>query len=282
MLRMLGNRPTGSAAAVAAAGALVAAAVGVAVAPSASAITSCGGQTFNTFDSTSTCAIAAGETVNFTILAGAGGVGESVGQYVGGQGGVGGLVTGSYTNNSGALETITVHVGAPGMAGFGPTQPTSATDNSIAVGATLIAVVSGGAGGTNATVAGNGTNGADGGLVVPSPTPAGWTVSARGGLPSVAFTSPTPPTPQTIIITGSRVLSDTTTIRVAGKTTGLVDAEVTPWFRYAGQTRFTQGVGVRTVSAKGTFTWSRTSNKRTSIYFTSGDARSNTVTVIAP
>lgn len=179
----------------AATGVLLAAA-GLVAAPPASAINACAGQTFNTPATSSTCAINPGETVAFTIQSAAGGNGASGGGFSGGQGGLGARVTGTYTNTSNAQETLTVYVGIYGLAGsFNTSQPTSATDDSISVGSTVIAYVTGGGGATNSTGSANGTNGTAGALTVPASLPSGWTATTQGGLPSISFSAPTPPAP---------------------------------------------------------------------------------------
>lgn len=196
MLDTIARNRTWTGFVVAAASALAVAAASLVMAPPASAVNACAGQTFNTVATSSTCLVAAGETVAFTIQTGAGGDGADFGSFTGGSGGLGARVTGTYTNTSNAQETVTVYVGVYGLAGSLPsTQPTSATDDSISVGSTVIAYVTGGGGATNSTGSANGTNGTAGALTVPASLPSGWTATTQGGLPSISFSAPTPPAP---------------------------------------------------------------------------------------
>jgi hypothetical protein len=119
------------------------------------------------------------------------------------------------------------------------------------------------------------TNGTSYTFTVQALNGAGW--GAAGG-PSNAVT-PTASVVESIVITGSRSAGDPRRVEVSGSTTGLVGARVDPWFRFPGQTSYTEGVGVQTVDAAGTFTWSRKTGKKISVYFTHGDVRSNTVTI---
>jgi len=106
---------------------------------------------------------------------------------------------------------------------------------------------------------------------------AGWGAWSR---PSNAVTpSATPVT--TIQITGSRDASDTRIVRVSGTATRLVGEQVTPWVRLSDQPSYTEGIGVQTVAADGTFAWSRATSKKVTVYFTRGSVKSNTVTIPA-
>lgn len=84
------------------------------LAPAAQADPSpCQGETFTT---SGTCVIAAGETVAFTVSGapgGNGGASNGSPSNRGGDGGLGARVTGTYTNASGSVVTITVTVGTP-------------------------------------------------------------------------------------------------------------------------------------------------------------------------
>lgn len=66
-----------------------------------------------------------------------------------------------------------------------------------------------------------------------------------------------------------------------GTTTDLVGREVRPWFRFPGQTAYTQGSAIITVGSDGRFTWSRKANKKTYVYFTHDAVTSNTVVIPA-
>lgn len=96
---------------------------------------------------------------------------------------------------------------------------------------------------------------------------AGW------GAPSEASNAITPER-KSIVITGSR---DGSIIKVTGRTAGLVGAEVTPWVKLSGESSHQAGTGLRTVTADGTFAWSRKTGKSGEVYFDSGDVRSNVV-----
>lgn len=103
---------------------------------------------------------------------------------------------------------------------------------------------------------------------------AGWGTPSS---PSNAVTPQAPPKPS-ILITGSR---DGSTIRVNGASSHLAGTTLTAWFQLAGQTAYTAGKTTVTVASDGTFTWSRKANKRTSVYITHGDVKSNTVMIDA-
>ena len=106
---------------------------------------------------------------------------------------------------------------------------------------------------------------------------AGW---GSDSAPSNAVTPRATPV-KTIQITGSRDASDNRVVRVTGTATELVGEQVTPWVRFPGQTTFTEGTGVRTVAADGTFAWSRATGKKVHVYFTHGSIKSNTVVIPA-
>lgn len=264
--------------------AVAAVALGIAVAPSASAVDAlpCLGQTFDTPLSVSTCTLAPGATVPFTLSASFGGAGGNSSGFAGGRGGLGGVVTGSYTNTTDAEQTIAIQLADSGTPGtFGPSEGTNGTDAGACVIVVVngdspipVAAVTGGAGGAGATSSANGADGANGTLYFPTELPAGWTFEARGFAPSVSFVPA-----GTIMIVGSRKASDPSKIQVVGETTGLVGAEVTPHVKFRGQTSYAVGTGVRTVTDNGTFRWSRTSNHKTYVFFTSGDIKSNLVTI---
>jgi hypothetical protein len=119
------------------------------------------------------------------------------------------------------------------------------------------------------------TNGTTYTFTVQALNGAGW--GAVGG-PSNAVT-PTTQVVKSIVIAGSRSGGDPRRVEVSGTTTGLVGAQVDPWFRFPGQSSYTEGVGLRTVDTVGTFSWSRKTGKKIYVYFTHGDIKSNTVTI---
>lgn len=271
--------------ALASSGVLAALALSVAVAPSASAADPlpCRGQTFDTPLTAESCTIAPGETLNFTLSASYGGAGGNNDTFSGGMGGLGGVVSGTYTNTSDAEELIGALIAGSGEPGtYGPiagTNGTGAGTCSIFVqnGANpgLIASVAGGAGGDGATPAGPGLDGLNGTLQFPALLPDGWTFETRGFAPSVSFTAAT----TAILLTGSRSTTDPVRIEVIGETTGLVGATVTPYVKLQGQEHYTMGTGVRTVDADGAFTWSRKSKHKTYVYFKSGSTKSTSVVI---
>lgn len=106
---------------------------------------------------------------------------------------------------------------------------------------------------------------------------AGWSASSA---PSDAVTPDRGET-KLIVITGARSTTDPRLIMVRGSSTGLAGATATPFVRLAGQSGHTEGTGKRTIGADGSFEWQRKTGKRASVYFTSGDVRSNTVVIAA-
>ncbi|MGI9197389.1 MAG: fibronectin type III domain-containing protein [Candidatus Nanopelagicales bacterium] len=121
------------------------------------------------------------------------------------------------------------------------------------------------------------TNGTTYRITVTALNGAGWSPPSAPSNP----VTPSGSIRETIIITGSRDARDARIITIAGTSTGLVGAQVTPWFRFPGQTSYTQGTGVRTVDSAGTFTWERRSGRKTYVYFTHDRTKSNTVVIPA-
>ena len=108
-------------------------------------------------------------------------------------------------------------------------------------------------------------------------TGAGWGATSS---PSETVVPLSPPTPAaTILITSSRDPAQKSIARVEGTTTGLVDAEVVPYVRIAGQKAFKPGASTRTVDAEGNFVWQRKAKKRFTVYFVSGDVTSNRLVI---
>ena len=87
---------------------------------------------------------------------------------------------------------------------------------------------------------------------------------------------PVTPSAPSIVIVGSRSRQ---VITVTGATSGLSGDIVRPWIKPAGQTTFAEGEAEVRVTADGSFTWSRKSNKKLHIYFAHEALRSNTTTV---
>ena len=111
-----------------------------------------------------------------------------------------------------------------------------------------------------------------GAVYVSASTFGGGTSTARDGEDSAP----------TILIVGVRGYgSESNMVFVDGITTGLVGQQVTPYFRFPGQTGFTSGTGTRTVDANGDFAWGRKAGKQITIEFRSGEVRSNQVNIAA-
>jgi hypothetical protein len=102
--------------------------------------------------------------------------------------------------------------------------------------------------------------------------------SAAGTSEPSAASAAVTPRQSTITIVGSRS-KDGARIEIDGTSTDLVGKYVRPWFRFPGQTSYTQGSAVITVAADGAFTWSRKANKKAYVYFTQGAIKSNTVVI---
>ena len=104
------------------------------------------------------------------------------------------------------------------------------------------------------------------------------TVTFNGGLTALAgsftYSSPKP----SITITGTR---DGQRITVTGTATGLAGKKLRPWIRFPGQSTHSMGTAVITPAADGSFTWSRRTDKRTSVYIAHGETKSNTVIIPA-
>ena len=101
---------------------------------------------------------------------------------------------------------------------------------------------------------------------------AGWGTPSD---PSNSVTPQAPPKPS-ILISGTR---DGSTIRVDGTTIDLTGT-LSPWVRFPGQTSYIEG-SARPAITDNAFTWSRKANKKTYVYFTHGDVKSNTLTIPA-
>jgi Listeria-Bacteroides repeat domain (List_Bact_rpt) len=113
-----------------------------------------------------------------------------------------------------------------------------------------------------------------------STSPGAGILTASFGDKSTSKSIDVAPKPM-IIITGSRLASDNRFISAEGVTTGLADdSTVIPYIRFPGETSYTAGVA-RPVILSGEFTWQRKTGKRVSVYFMSGDVRSNTIVIEA-
>ncbi len=113
------------------------------------------------------------------------------------------------------------------------------------------------------------------GYTPPTGAPAPVTSAAA----SVTVQDPATPT---IMIEGTRGSGENANrVFVEGTTTELVGEVVTPFIRFPGETGFSAGTGVRTVSELGNFEWQRQTGKRVSIQFRFEDIRSNSLIIAA-
>jgi hypothetical protein len=113
------------------------------------------------------------------------------------------------------------------------------------------------------------------GYTPPTGAPAPVTSAAA----SVTVRDPATPT---IMIEGTRGSGENANrVFVEGTTTELVGEVVTPYIRFPGETGFSAGTGVRTVSELGNFEWQRQTGKRISIQFRFEDIRSNSLIIAA-
>lgn len=103
-------------------------------------------------------------------------------------------------------------------------------------------------------------------------------VTFKGGLTASAGSFTYSPPKPSITITGTR---DGQRIMVTGTATGLAGKVLRPWIRLPGESTFAQGVAVITPATDGTFTWSRKTGKRASVYIAHGETKSNTVIIPA-
>jgi YVTN family beta-propeller protein len=108
-------------------------------------------------------------------------------------------------------------------------------------------------------------------------TGAGW---GETSIPSNAVT-PEPSTTPTIVITGYRGSGAASgRVYANGTTTGLAGEVVRARVKVTGETDYRDG-STRTVSANETFTWQRKTGKKTHVYFTHNETRSNSITIPA-
>ena len=113
-----------------------------------------------------------------------------------------------------------------------------------------------------------------------------FTVTARNatgvGPASGISNEVTPVGERSILIVGARGTgSEDNMVFVDGITEGLVGRQVTPYFRFPGQSGFTAGTGTRTVDANGDFAWQRKTGKRIVVEFRTTDVTSNRVVIAA-
>ena len=138
--------------------------------------------------------------------------------------------------------------------------------------------------GASATV----TLGADGAASVPylalSTAGTGTLKASAGGVTATATITVTKPADQSIIIVGERAtVSGKPGIRIDGQTTGFAPGStVVPYFRFPGETTYSQGSARPVVQTDGSFTWQRKTGKKFYVYVTSGDEQVKSNRVIIP
>ena len=102
-------------------------------------------------------------------------------------------------------------------------------------------------------------------------------LNGSGWGPWSAWSAPVTPERSTpsITITGTR---KGRTVVVEGQTQGLVDEQVRAMLKFPGQPEYRPG-SLRRVDDEGRFTWQRRTGKKTYVYFTHADLRSNRVVI---
>jgi hypothetical protein len=96
--------------------------------------------------------------------------------------------------------------------------------------------------------------------------------------------SPEVPAAVSILIVGERAqVRGRSGIVVTGESTGFAEGTIfRPWFRFPGQTSYTQGNATLRVDAAGEFRWQRQTGKKVYVYVRAGDGtRSNRVIIPA-
>ena len=116
-------------------------------------------------------------------------------------------------------------------------------------------------------------------------TAGGGSESATALLQVYVAEAPEPPPTPTLVITGTRQdVRGKPGIHVIGTASDLDPGTILrPWIRFPGQASFTQGAAQIQVADDGTFTWERTTGKKTYVYIQTQDGltRSNRVTIPA-
>jgi len=107
-------------------------------------------------------------------------------------------------------------------------------------------------------------------------------VAGAPGIASAAY-PPAPCTNKTISITGARIKIDGKDgIRVVGTTTCLDGQKIVPFFRFPGQTSYTEGTARPNIEVNGSFEWKRKTGKKFYAYVMVGDVKSNSIIIPAP
>ena len=107
-------------------------------------------------------------------------------------------------------------------------------------------------------------------------------VAGAPGIASAAY-PPAPCTNKTISITGARIKIDGKDgFRVVGTTTCLDGQKIVPFFRFPGQTGYTEGTARPNIEVNGSFEWLRKTSKKVYTYVMVGDVKSNVIIIQAP
>ena len=107
-------------------------------------------------------------------------------------------------------------------------------------------------------------------------------VAGAPGSANAAY-PPAPCTNKTISITGARItIGGKAGIRVVGTTTCLDGQRIVPFFKFPGQTDYTEGTARPNIEVNGSFEWLRKTSKKVYTYVMVGDVKSNTIIIQAP
>jgi hypothetical protein len=107
-------------------------------------------------------------------------------------------------------------------------------------------------------------------------------VAGAPGIASAAY-PPAPCTNKTISITGARAqINGKPGIRVVGTTTCLDGQKIVPFFRFPGETSYTEGTARPNIEVNGSFEWRRKTGKKFYAYVMVGDVQSNRIIIPAP
>ena len=179
-------------------------------------------------------------------------------------------------------ESVSVRQGESGSVTF------TATVNGAAAAGRSVDVVGVGAligtSGTIPAVIATGTTNRAGQVTV-TVSLTGTIAQVRASFGNVSVTVPvTVAQPKSITIVGERTtVSGKPGIRVDGVATGFpAGTRVVPWFRFPGQTGFTQGSARPEIGDDGSVSWQRKTGKKTTVYFATEDGSVQSNRVIIP
>ena len=181
-----------------------------------------------------------------------------------------------------SAESVSVSQGESGSVTF------TATVNGAAAAGRSVDVVGVGAligtSGTIPAVIATGTTNRAGQVTV-TVSLTGTIAQVRASFGNVSVTVPvTVAQPKSITIVGERTtVSGKPGIRVDGVATGFpAGTRVVPWFRFPGQTGFTEGSARPEIGDDGSVSWQRKTVKKTTVYFTTEDGSVQSNRVIIP